>query len=198
MAKARGAKRSVRPPSPEVIKAKADKAAAVSAGEDPEAIEIPAILDPMLLKAAEHIIEKHAGGRPKTYKPDFAKQAKKLCELGATDADLAEFFGVTTVTIWRWRCEYKEFCNALMIGKGVCDDRVERSLYQRAVGYSFSTEKIFSFQGSITRAPTVEHVPPDPGAAKLWLVNRKPNDWRDKVDVDATGTVTVNIVRGRS
>jgi hypothetical protein len=73
-------------------------------------------------------------GRPRKYRAEFAKQARKLCELGATDRDLAEFFDVTTVTIWRWRSQHREFCNALKVGKGAPDDRVEFSLYQRAVG----------------------------------------------------------------
>jgi hypothetical protein len=65
------------------------------------------------------------------------------------------------------------------VGKGQPDDRVERSLYQRAVGYTYSSEKIFHHQGAITRAECVEHVPPDPGAAKLWLTNRRAEEWRD-------------------
>ena len=41
-------------------------------------------------------------GRPKKYDPEFAKQASKLCELGATDYELAKFFGVSTLTVQRW------------------------------------------------------------------------------------------------
>lgn len=128
-------------------------------------------------------------GRPAKYKAEFANIAKKLCERGATDAELAEIFDVTTVTIWRWQCEHEEFCNALKAGKEIADDRVERSLYQRAVGYSYSSEKLFSWQGDVTRAPCMEHVPPDPGAAKLWLTNRRPKQWREKTEVkhDASG-----------
>jgi hypothetical protein len=52
-----------------------------------------------------------------------------MCKLGATNADLAEAFGVSTRTIWRWRSNNREFCQALRIGKGPADDRVERALY---------------------------------------------------------------------
>ncbi|MGL4287151.1 MAG: hypothetical protein ACRCVA_12445, partial [Phreatobacter sp.] len=38
-------------------------------------------------------------GRPPKYQPDFARQAAKLCALGATDEDLAEFFAVNVRTI---------------------------------------------------------------------------------------------------
>jgi hypothetical protein len=46
-----------------------------------------------------------------------------------------------------------------MVGKGLPDDKVERSLYQRAVGYSYSTGKIFHHQGTITRAQCFTGVP---------------------------------------
>lgn len=118
-------------------------------------------------------------GRPSSYKQEFAAQAEKLCQLGATDIDLAGFFGVTTVTIWRWQSEHEEFCNALRVGKIPADDRVKRSLYQRAIGYSFSSEKIFSNNGVIVKTPCVEHVPPDANACKVWLFNRLPKEWRD-------------------
>lgn len=121
-------------------------------------------------------------GRPTAYKPEFAKQAEKLCSLGATDIEVADFFGVNVATVYRWKHSQPEFCEALKAGKDVLDDRVERSLYHRAVGYSFESEKIFHFQGMITRAPVVEHVPPDPGAAMSWLKNRRGEKWRDKVD----------------
>jgi hypothetical protein len=35
------------------------------------------------------------GGRPVKYKPEFVAQAKKACEAGFTDRELAELFGVS-------------------------------------------------------------------------------------------------------
>jgi hypothetical protein len=50
------------------------------------------------------------------------------------------------------------------------DARVEQSLYQRAVGYSFKSEKVFcNKDGEVTRVPIVEHVPPDVTAQIFWL-----------------------------
>lgn len=126
-------------------------------------------------------------GRPKTYKAEFAGQAKKLCELGATDYELADFFGVDTRTVYRWKNTYDEFCQAVIVGKDKADDRVERALFNRAVGYTFESEKVFQFQGEVVRADTTEHVPPDPGAAMNWLKNRRGDKWRDKMDHELTG-----------
>jgi hypothetical protein len=119
-------------------------------------------------------------GRPPKYKPSFAGQASKLCALGATNADLADFFEVSIRTIERWTAEHEEFCRAVKEAKEAADDRVERSLYQRAVGYSFDSEKVFNNRGEIVRAKTREHCPPDVTAQIFWLKNRRKEVWRDR------------------
>ena len=81
----------------------------------------------------------------------------------------------------------------LKSGKEVADNRVERSLYNRAVGYTFDSEKVFQHQGEIVRAKTVEHVPPDTTAGIFWLKNRKPAEWRDKIEHQVGGKVQVTI-----
>jgi len=126
-------------------------------------------------------------GRPSGYKPEYARVAAKLCKLGATDPDLAEAFGVNTTTIWRWTSAHEDFCNALKVGKAHADDKVERSLFQKAVGYTYDSEKVFQFQGEVVRAQTREHVPPDTTACIFWLKNRRRDDWRDKLDHEHTG-----------
>jgi hypothetical protein len=123
-------------------------------------------------------------GRPTDYKPEYADQARKLCELGATDIDLADFFEVSDRTIYRWQSNFPEFCQALKAGKESADDRVERSLYHKAVGYTFDSEKVFQHQGEIIRAKTREHVAPDTTAAIFWLKNRRKGEWRDKQEVE--------------
>lgn len=127
-------------------------------------------------------------GRPSSYNDKFPAQAEKLCGLGATDIELADFFEVDVATIYRWKHAHPDFCEALKVGKDALDNRVERSLYHRAVGYSFESEKIFHFQGQITRAPCVEHVPPDTGAAMSWLKNRRGDTWREKSEIDVNVT----------
>jgi hypothetical protein len=122
-------------------------------------------------------------GRPTSYKPEYAEQAAKLCRLGATDAELADFFDVSTVTIWAWARRYEDFLNALKMDKEAADDRVERSLFQRACGYTFDSVKIFQFQGAEVVVPYREHVPPDTAAAFIWLKNRRRGEWRDRHEV---------------
>jgi hypothetical protein len=126
-----------------------------------------------------------SGGRPTDYKAEFAAQAAKLCELGATDADLAEFFDVSERTINRWQVRFPEFCRSLKVGKETADDRVERSLFHRANGYTYDAVKIFMPAGAKEPhyAPYREHVPPDTTACIFWLKNRRKEQWRDRQEL---------------
>lgn len=128
------------------------------------------------------------GGRPSRYKPDFAEQAAKLCKLGATDKDLSEFFGVTDRTINRWKEAHPEFCHALKLGKESADDLVQKSLYQRAIGYSHPETKVFNNQGEIVTHEVTKHYPPDTVSMIFWLKNRRPEMWRDKQEHEHTHT----------
>jgi hypothetical protein len=119
-----------------------------------------------------------AGGRPSAYKAEYAKQAKILCELGATDQHLADSFGVSTVTINAWKAEFPEFLNSLKIGKEPADNMVERSLFQRALGYSHPEDDIRVIDGQIVITPTIKHYPPDTTACIFWLKNRRPEQYR--------------------
>lgn len=139
-------------------------------------------------------------GRPTDYRPEFPEQAEKLCQLGATDIEIADFFEVDVRSIYRWKHAHPNFSDALKAGKEAADERVKRGLYQRAVGYSFESEKVFQYEGAVVRAPIREHVPPDPGAAMNWLKNRQPSEWRDKREIEHSmdDDLAARIMRART
>lgn len=128
-------------------------------------------------------------GRPTDYEPEYAVQAEKLCLLGATDSELADFFEVATRTIYRWQVQFPEFSQALKDGKQQANDRVRRSLYHKAIGYSHESVKIFMPSGAVepVYAPYTEHTAPDTTAAIFWLKNREPGLWRDRVQQEISG-----------
>jgi hypothetical protein len=130
-----------------------------------------------------------SGGRPTLYKPEFCQKASELYANGATDAEVAEYFEVSSRTVYRWQAEFPEFCQALKGGKEHADERVVRSLYHKAVGYTFDAVKIFmpANAPAPVYAPYQEHVPPDTTAAIFWLKNRRSQDWREKVLNEHTG-----------
>ena len=124
--------------------------------------------------------------RPSEYKPEFATQVKKLCNLGATDAQIADFFEKSVSTISLWKHEYPEFSEALKIPKAIADERVVQSLYRRAIGYEHDEVDIRVVKGEIVQTPIRKYYPPDTVACIFWLKNRDKDNWRDKPEGEVT------------
>lgn len=132
------------------------------------------------------------GGRPSKYKDEYAEQAYKLCLLGATDKDMADFFDVSEQTLNAWKTAHSEFLESLKRGKEIADATVAQKLYHRAIGYEHPEIITATFQGQITDTMTVtKHYAPDPTAAIFWLKNRQPAKWRDKQEHDVSGKMVV-------
>lgn len=125
--------------------------------------------------------------RPSNYETGFCEKAHALAIQGATDREIAEALEIHEATLYRWKHEHPEFRESIKLGKEAADERVEQSLYRRAVGYSFDALKIMQCEGEPVVYPYVEHVPPDFQSISLWLRNRKPETWRDKQDISHSG-----------
>lgn len=128
-------------------------------------------------------------GRPTKYKTEYCKQAAKLCKLGATDADLAEFFEVNEDTINEWKKVHPSFSESLKEAKEHFDDnKVEASLARRAQGF-MRVKQVFGPEGTVEMLQ--EEVPPDTTACIFWLKNRRSNKWSDKQDHVHSGSVAI-------
>jgi hypothetical protein len=125
---------------------------------------------------------KENAGRPTLYKSEYDEQVFKLCLLGAIDSEIANFFNVDERTINNWKAEHKTFFQSIINGREKADAEVANALYNRAKGYEVPDVKIFQFQGSEVIVPYTKIVEPDVQAASLWLRNRQPKKWRDKIE----------------
>lgn len=128
-------------------------------------------------------------GQPTKFKEEFIIQVEKLCKLGATDKELADFFEVDESTINNWKEAHPEFFVSIKRGKLEADANVAQRLYERAMGFEHDSEEIkvlsMGKEGSmIERVPIRKIYPPDPTAAIFWLKNRQPGKWRDKQEID--------------
>jgi hypothetical protein len=151
-------------------------------------------------------------GRPSDYKPEFADQAAKLCRLGATDQEIADFFGKDERTINRWKIDHPDFCQALKDGKLVSDMDVADRLHQRALGFEYEEAQAHKLKTveykdgkrvrETERLETImvkRVVPPDTTACIFWLKNRRKVEWRErqeapqKGDDDANEVITLEI-----
>lgn len=136
-------------------------------------------------------------GRPTDYREGYNEQARKLCLLGHTDAELARYFEVEESTINNWKIAHPQFLESIKEGKENADANVSASLYHRALGYSHPDVEIKVLDGTIAKVEVIKHYPPDPTSAIFWLKNRQPKKWRDKQEVEHSGEVSnpsINLV----
>lgn len=115
------------------------------------------------------------GGPKSTYSPKFAKIAREACARGMTDIEVRELLDIGETTFHRWKNEHALFAEAFRLGKRQAHDRVERSLYHKAVGYTYLTERVVSGH----KVTLKQHLPPDTAAAIFYLKNRRPQKWKD-------------------
>ena len=130
-------------------------------------------------------------GAPTKYDKKHNKQVYKLCLLGATDKDIADFFDVCEATINNWKIEFPEFLESIKKGKNIADANVANRLYQRALGFEHDSEEIKVVDSKIKRVPIKKIYPPDATSAIFWLKNRQPDKWRDKQVVEQSGNLTL-------
>ncbi len=120
-------------------------------------------------------------------------KVEKLYKAGWTDEQVADFFGITRMTLDRWCKQSKTLLHLKEDWKRGADEKVEKSLYQRACGYSHDEEVIKvvavgANNGSeIERVDTVKHYAPDPTSMIFWLKNRQPKKWKDIRGVQVGG-----------
>lgn len=124
-----------------------------------------------------------AGGRPSKYNPKFNEQAFKLCLLGATDKELADFFEVSESTLNLWKKDNPKFSESLKDGKSQADAIIASKLFHRATGYQHEDTDIKMYEGKIITTSITKHYPPDTTACIFWLKNRQPEKWRDKQEI---------------
>lgn len=113
----------------------------------------------------------------------------EMAEAGHTDREIAEACGIAVQTLYVWRRKDPDLEDAFQAAKQTADDRVERSLYQNAVGYDLPSVKFFYDResGGVVEHRYTEHVKADTAAAVRWLESRKANAWIRKERRELTG-----------
>lgn len=106
--------------------------------------------------------------------------------------------GIGITTLKDWCKKYPSISTALKNGKEVADIRMENALYERGLGGVREVKKTFKVKKSyydeqgrkcekeelVTGTEEV-YIPGDTTAAIFWLKNRKPEEWRDKRNVES-------------
>lgn len=130
--------------------------------------------------------QKKPKGRPSVYNAEvYPRASREMAAEGKTLAEIAKAFGVHPFTLYTWRQENPDLDAAIKQGNRLADDRVEEALYARAVGYEHPDVHVSNFQGAITLTPIVKRYAPDATSMIFWLKNRRPREWRDRIEISA-------------
>lgn len=105
---------------------------------------------------------------------------------GLTDEQIAKKMGVNIATLYDWKKKYPEISESLKKGKEVIDAIVENALLKRALGYRYDEVTI---ENGIETKRVTKEVQPDTTAQIFWLKNRRPDKWRDKQNVEVSGSL---------
>lgn len=109
--------------------------------------------------------------RPSKYETHVAPRLKEIKDWvrnGATDEEIAKRLGISRDSFYEYKKKYSDFSDILKETKEFVDGQVENALLQNALN------------GNIT-------------AQIYWLKNRKPKQWRDKVEISGDVEHKVNV-----
>lgn len=109
---------------------------------------------------------------------------------GASEEEIAKRLGIAYSTFNLYKAQKSELSEALKKGAEVVDTEVENSLLRRALGYDYDeTTEERSDSGELVITKVVhKQVVPDVTAQIYWLKNRRPQEWRDKLQVETSVT----------
>lgn len=113
--------------------------------------------------------KKRKKGRPSKLEQIDLKQVEALAGLGLKDTEIANVLGVSEKTLNTYK-KNPYFLQSLKTGKDKADANVARALYNNAIN------------GNVT-------------AQIFWLKNRRKEDWREKYDIDHSGSIEQKIAK---
>lgn len=136
-------------------------------------------------------MNKNKGGRRSKY---HTHVEPRLIEVegwardGLIDEQIAKNLGVAVSTFHSYKNKFPELRESLKRGKEVVDREVENALLKRALGYQYVE---ITEENGVETKRVIKHVSPDTTAQIFWLKNRKPADWRDKRDIEHSGSINL-------
>lgn len=118
-------------------------------------------------------------GRPTDYVPKLhCAMARGYARDGRTHEQIAERFGISCSTLYKWKKEHPEFSESLSETPDTANVKVENALWKRAIGYEWvKIETEENGKGDIVKVKkTTMHVNPDPVCMLFWLKGQ----WKTK------------------
>lgn len=144
-----------------------------------------------------------AAGSKKSKRLQEVEQPEKLALIegwvrdGVIEKDIAKFLGCSYSTLREWKKISSALSAALKKNRECADYYVENSLFRKACGHKETVQKPIKLKRveydsetgkriceyeEIVYAYEEVYIPPDTLADIFWLKNRKPEQWKDKVE----------------
>lgn len=160
--------------------------------------------------------KKKKGGRPSKYETHVEPRLIEIegwARDGLIDEQIAKNLGVAYSTFREYKKKFPALSAALKKGKEVVDREVENALLKRALGYEYeevTQERVlkkdvkgkpmtdsdgFPVYEMVQTKKVTKEVIPDTTAQIFWLKNRKPEQWRDKQDIDVDGKIETGTAK---
>jgi hypothetical protein len=120
-------------------------------------------------------------GRPSKYDPKFhVKTVRNMAKVGLSEAMMSRILGINPSTFAAWKAQHSALSKALEYGREVCNGALEATAIQRALGYSYETEKAFQTGVKLT---VTETLPPNEYLLKFLLERRMGEQYRPTKEV---------------
>lgn len=119
------------------------------------------------------------------------RQLELLAAGGFNDEEIAKFLNIAPSTLYLYKQKHPRFSEAINNGKLIWDKEIVEAFHMRAKGFHHPETKVFCNNGEIVTCEVEKYYPPDAWAAFRWLMNRRPADWREKIDI--TGKIDQKI-----
>lgn len=134
------------------------------------------------------------GGRPTLKTDERIAKTLELAQLGKTNVQMAEIIGVSEATIRRWMLLDFEFSTAVKLLKQEADELIEASLFKSALGYDKRTKKNIVTRDGVEEIEDTTYYPPNPTSMIFWLKNRRPKQWKDRVEIQTETKETLTVI----
>lgn len=125
--------------------------------------------------------EKHETNKYETHvRPKF-KYIEEALKGGSTEEETAKAIGISYASWKNYKKAHKEFSGLIVSAKQESDLPVISALYQAAVGGQIVKEhKVVTKNGETEEYTIEKEMAPNIDAAKFWLTNRRPKDFKNK------------------
>jgi hypothetical protein len=111
---------------------------------------------PFVPKTVTDFVPATSPGRATKYDPKSTpKLVRGMAKQGLSEGMMARVLEISPSTFSLWKTQYSAFSKALEHGREACNGALEATAVQRALGYSYETEK--AFQTGVRMTVTEDH-----------------------------------------